>query len=488
MADRQPKAPPGGFASGPHPGGPPPQGQLGAGGPPRGMMGRPDYTQGNIFKNLLKLSWPIAVTNTLMMIGPMLDMIFIGRLGSEAVADIAGVGAAGTIVQLGMGAMMGLTMGMRALIARFVGAGQLADANRAVQQAFAVAVILAVLMAVVGAFFAEDLIALVGVSPAVVEVGAIYLRISFIGSASMTLRMMMDSVMQASGDSMNPMRIAFVYRILHVVLSYFLVLGGWVFPQLGVTGAAVASVVSQSVGVILGIGVLMGRRSTLHLSFADFRFDFGLIWRIVRIGLPALVAGIQRMVSQIVLMVFMAPFGTVAVAAHTVNQRIEMMLFMPAMAFGMGAGVLVGQNLGAKQPERAEKSVWLAVLLVEVIAILASAAMLIWTEGTIHVFNDDPALVQEAGGYLLIALTGFVLIGFMFVLMNAIQSAGDTVPMMIITIVTTWGITLPLAYILPRWAGMGAHGVRWAMAISVIAGSVANFIYFRTGRWKHKRV
>jgi putative MATE family efflux protein len=415
-------------------------------------------------------------------------MIFIGRLGEEAVSAIAGVGVAGTIVQLSMGAMMGLTMGMRALVARFVGAGDIPTANRAVQQAFTLSLILAVLMAVAGAFFSEELIALFGASPDVVREGGVYLRINFIGSAAMALRMMMDSVMQASGDSMNPMWIALVYRTLHIVLAPFLVLGWWIFPRLGVSGAAVTSVVSQTLGVVLGLGVLTGNRSTLRLSLRNFRFDFKLIWRIVRIGLPALAAGIQRMLSQTVLLWFMMPFGTIAVAAHSINQRIEMMLFMPAMAFGMGAGVLVGQNLGAKQPERAEKSVWLAVALVEVLAVVASVAMFIWSSGTIRIFNSNPALVTVASDYLQVALVGFIWVGFMFVLMNAIQSAGDTMPMMFISIITTWVITLPLAYLLPKWTDWGAFGVRWAMAISVTVAAIANVIYFRTGKWKHRRV
>jgi len=456
-----------------------------SGGGPGGLMRGRDWTQGSIFKNLLLLSWPMAVTNTLMMLGPTIDMIWVGKLGS---GSIAGVGVAGTAVQLVMGAMMGLTAGMRALIARFIGAKDIDSANRAAQQASVVTAIYAILMAVVGVFYSEEIVAMVGVKPEVVEAGAAYLRINFIGSAPMAFRMMMDSIMQASGDSMNPMIIAVIYRILHIALCPFLVFGWWIFPELGVSGAAWTAVISQSVGVILGINVLFGNRSRLKLSIRGFRFDFDIIWRIVRIGFPALISGIQRTLQQFILLLFMAPFGTIAVAAHTISQRIEMILFMPAMALGMGAGVLVGQNLGANQLERAEKSAWLATMIVEVVAVIACVAILIWSDPIVSVFNSEADVVKTSTEYLYILLPSFVMVGFMMVLMNAVQGAGDTMPMMIISIVTTWLITIPFAYFLPKWTDWGVYGIRWVMTASMVLGGLANIIYFRTGRWKTKRV
>ncbi|OGN88453.1 MAG: hypothetical protein A2Z74_07625 [Chloroflexi bacterium RBG_13_46_9] len=454
-------------------------------GMPPGMMRGRDWTQGSIFKNLLLLSWPMAVTNTLMMLGPTIDMIWVGKLGS---GSIAGVGVAGTAVQLVMGAMMGLTAGMRALIARFIGAKDIDSANRTAQQASVVTAIYAILMAVIGVFFSKQIVAMVGVKPEVVEAGAAYLRINFIGSAPMAFRMMMDSIMQASGDAMNPMKISIIYRAVHIVLCPFLVFGWWIFPELGVSGAAWTAVISQTIGVLLGINIMFGNRSRLKLSIRGFRFDFDIIWRIVRIGFPALISGIQRTLQQFILMLFMAPFGTIAVASHTISQRIEMFLFMPAMALGMGAGVLVGQNLGANQVERAEKSAWLATALVEAVAAICCVVILIWPSPIVSIFNSEPDLVKTATEYLFIALPGFALVGFMMVLMNAIQGAGDTVPMMVISIVTTWLITIPFAFFLPRWTDWGVYGVRWAMTASMLIGAVANIIYFRTGRWKTKSV
>jgi Na+-driven multidrug efflux pump len=204
-----------------------------------------------------------------------------------------------------------------------------------------------------------------------------YLRIEFIGGATMVFRMMMDGIMQASGDSVNPMWIAITYRLFHIALCPFLIFGWWSFPELGVRGAAYTGIIAQSLGVILSLRVLFSARSRLTLSFRGFRFHIGIIWRIVRIGFPASISGIQRNLNQFFLQIFMAPFGAAALAAHVITQRLEMFIFMPAMSFGMGAGVLVGQNLGAKKPERAEKSAWLAVAVVEAFVITVSLVMFI---------------------------------------------------------------------------------------------------------------
>jgi len=451
---------------------------------PEGRIGR-DWTRGSILSNVIQLSWPMAVTQTLMMIGPTIDMIWVGKLGT---AEIAAVGISGTVVQLGMGAMMGLTTGVRALIARFIGAQDTETANRVAQQAMTITAIYAILTAIIGAFFSERIISLVHPDPDVIRIGASYLRINFIGSAAVSFRMMMDAVMQASGDSINPMWMAVVYRTLHILISPFLIFGLWIFPEMGVSGAATTAVISQSVGVILGIRILFGQKSRIRISFKGFRFDTNLIWRIVRIGFPSLISGIQRNLNQFFLQIFIAPFGTIALASHTINQRIEMFMSMPSMSFGMGAGVLVGQNLGARQPQRAEKSAWLAVLLVEGLLVVMSLVLLIWTAPVIRIFNGEASLVNMAGDFLRIALIGYLFLGIGSVFMSSLQGAGDTIPTMIISIGTVWLITIPLAYYFHLQDGWGIYGIRWAMTASTVASALANFIYFRTGKWKTRSV
>jgi putative MATE family efflux protein len=451
---------------------------------PQPAMGR-DLTQGSILRNLLTLSWPILVTQLMMTLGPTIDTIWVGRLGKTAVAA---VGVAGTAVMLAMGLMMGFTMGTLALLARAIGAKDFGLANRVSQQAIVISALFAILIGLIGQFLGERILLLITSDPEIVKLGTIYLRIEFIGGATMVFRMTMDTIMQASGDTFNPMWIAAVYRTFHIILCPFLIFGWWIFPEMGVSGAALTGVIAQGLGVFLGIRVLVGAKSRVRLSFRDFRFDFRIIWRIVKIGIPSSISGIQRSLSQFLLQIFMAPFGQAALAAHVVAQRIEMFFFMPAMSFGSGAGVLAGQNLGAGKPDRAEKSAWVAVVILEGFIVVIAAALLIFMNPVIHLFTSDSELASTATQYLYIAMVGWSMIGFMFVLMNCLQGAGDTVATMIIGIVDTWLLTMLPAYLLPKYTNLGVLGIRWAMAGSVIFGGIAMLIYFRTGRWKTRKV
>jgi len=338
-----------------------------------------DWTKGSVVRNLWLLSWPMIISQSLNMIGPTLDMIWVGRLGSAA---IAGVGVSGMAVMLVNSLMMGLGMGARAMIARFVGAGDAGGASHAAQQAFVVAAGFAIIIVPAGILLAEPILIMMGLESDVVAEGAAYMRIMFVGAVFMSFRMMVEGIMQASGDAVTPMRIAVITRVAQATLCPFLVFGWWLFPYMGVSGAATADVVAQSAGLAIGFRVLFTGRTRLRLSMRNFSLDPGMIWRIVKIGIPASVMGMQRSLGNLVLMWIIVPFGTIAVAAHTLYQRIEMFILMPGMGLGMGSGVLAGQNMGAGQPDRAEKSGWLAAGVVEVFMVCCSISILIWAENS----------------------------------------------------------------------------------------------------------
>ncbi len=161
---------------------------------------------------------------------------------------------------------------------------------------------------------------------------------------------------------------------------------------------------------------------------------------------------------------------------------------MPAMSFGSGAGVLAGQNLGAGKPERAEKSAWVAVWLLEGFIGLVIVILLLWVGPIVGIFTDDISLKATSIQYIQIAMVGWTMIGFMFVLMNCLQGAGDTIATMIIGVVDTWLITILPAYLLPKYTSWGVLGIRWAITASVLFGGIAMIIYFRTGRWKNRKI
>ncbi len=444
-----------------------------------------DWTKGNIFRNLLSLAWPMVVTDGSWAVRMAVDMIWVGRLGA---ASIAGVGVAGMVVMLAMAARWGLSAGTRAMVARFIGAGDTEGANHVARQAFVISSIYAVVVAVIGVVFAEPIMRLFGLDADVVAEGTAYMRIQFVGSAAMSFWMMGEAIMRASGDAVTPMKVSIIVVVVHLVIDPFLILGWWIFPRLGVSGAATANVIAYSLGVALTLWVLFTGRSRLRLTLSNFRLDLSMIWRVVKIGIPASVMGIQRIFGRLVLVRVMVPFGTLAVAAHTLAQRIEMFIFLPGWAVGMAAGVLVGQNLGAGHPERASRSGWQAVAVVVGFIIICVAGVLLWAEGIISIFSAETGLIEIASAFIRIEAAGYLMAGVIAVLQMCISGAGDTVPPMIASLLMMWVVLIPLAFLLPQSTNLGVYGIRWAIVASSFAGAVAYAIYFYLGRWKRKKV
>jgi len=490
----------------------------------RGAFGR-DWTKGSILKNLVSLGWPMSVNGILTMLGPTIDMIWVGRLGT---ASMAGVGVAATAVMVVNSARMGLTTGTRAMIARFVGAGDARGANHVAQQAFVISAVFSTVMAVVGVALSEPIMRILGVEENVIAEGAAYMRIMFVGSVAMSFRMMAESIMQASGDALTPMASSIIFRLLHVALCPFVVFGWWIFPAMGVSGAAVTNVVSQSLGAGIGLWALFAGRSMqfgwaqwrqtvrdcsasygvggwiyglltiwriprlgpsrLRLSLRDFSLDKNIIRRIVRIGVPASVTGIERSFANLLLIRFVTPFGTIAVAAHSLIQRVAQFMHMPAMGLGQAAGVLAGQNLGAKQPGRAERTGWTAAGLYSAFMLVGALAVLLWAEPIVGLFNSDPGLMALGGDFLRIEIVSFLVFGLVMVLSQCLNGVGDTTIPMLTTLLSMWLVQVPLAFFLSRHTSLGVYGVRVGIVSAIVLRAIIYGTYFRAGRWKSKKV
>lgn len=444
-----------------------------------------DWTRGNILHNLLSLSWPIILSMSLYTVGGTVEMICVGRLGADA---IAGVAVSGMVFMLAFGTIMGFVTGVRALIARSVGAGDIEEAQHIARQGFILIGVCGVAFAVLGTIFAEPLLRLFGLAPGVIAAGALYLRIYAPISVPACLWVLEEGIMQASGDVATPLKMAFASKVLHVSLIPSLVFGWWVFPELGVRGAAIAVVLAECVGMSLGLWFLFRGGTRLKLTLSGFKINPKTIWRIVRIGLPASLMSFQGQFGSAMLMRLIAPFGTLAVAAHSLGARVEMVLFMPAWGLGGAAGVLVGQNLGAGEPARAEKSAWTALAILQGFMVICSIIILLWAEGIIRVFSSDPAVVELSGTFLRIAVAGYSVWGLTAILANCLNGAGDTLPPLLVNLLMIWIIQVPLAYLLPRVTDLGVYSVRWAIVAGVIIAAATYLAYFRAGRWKRKVV
>lgn len=444
-----------------------------------------DLTKGSIIGNLWSLAWPMMIIDVVSMLGPIIDMIWVGRLGSTSVA---GVGVAGMMVMLVSSGMMGLSMGLRAMIARAIGADDYDEANHIARQSLVISAVFSVIMAIVGIFFTKQLMSILGVEAGVVSEGASYMRVQFIGMVAISFLLVAEGIMMSSGDAVTPMRIIIVTEIFHVILCPFLVFGWWIFPRLGVSGAALTSVFSLSLATSIAFWILFTGRTRLKLTMKNFRLDGSVIWRMIKIGIPASVNGMQRSFVSVVMMYFIVPFGTLAIAAHTVAQRVEMVILMVSFGFGQAAGVLAGQNLGAEQPERAEKTGWLASGLVTGLMMFSALISVIWAENIVRVFNAEPGLVEIASTFLRIAAVGYLVLGVAAVLTDCLNGVGDTMIPLLASLITMWSTQVPMAYFLPKYTGLGVYGVRWAMVAALAMRAITYMVYFKLGRWKRKKV
>lgn len=444
-----------------------------------------DWTRGNIFKNLLLLSWPLIISHIMMMIGPTIDMIWVGRLGPDA---IAAVGVSGIIVMFVMTAMMGVAIGSRALIARFIGMKEPMNAVRVARQAFIVSFAFSVIIAGVGVIFSDSILKLMGVEEEVLRLGSAYLKVQFLGAAIMGFWMISESVMQSSGDTITPMINGIISKVFHVILSPVFIFG-WLFvPEMGVVGAALSNITAQVIALAMNLYVLFSGKTQLQLHLKGVRIDPPLMWRIVKIGVPGIVMMAQKNLSNLIVMKIIVHYGTLAVAAHTVLQRVEMIFFMAGVGMGNAAGVLAGQNLGAGQVERARKSGIYAIGIAETFVVFACTIAFIFPEMIISIFTQDPELIAVTKVFLRIGVLGYLMCGLEPVFLNFFTGVGDTTVPMTFEVGTTWCLLLPMAIIFPKLWGLEVLGVRWAMSLSFVLLTCAYVVYFIMGRWKRKEV
>jgi putative MATE family efflux protein len=257
---------------------------------------------------------------------------------------------------------------------------------------------------------------------------------------------------------------------------------------MGVSGAALTGVISQALGGAVGLWILLTGHSRLHISFKGFKIDPDNIWRQVKIGIPSSINQMLRTFLSLLITKIIVPFGTFSLASYVLVQRIDGFLDVGASAVGNAAGALAGQNLGARKPERAEKTGWLAVGLATGTMTIISIAILIWADKVVRIFITNPEVIKIASTRIRIATVNYIVIAPASVLTSCLNQVGDTMIPLFASLATMWGIQLPLAYFLPRIFNNGVFGVMWAMVIALSVRALAYLIYFRTGKWKHRLV
>ncbi len=420
-------------------------------------------TRGSLTKGVFSLAAPMFVSAILQNAQSLIDLFWVGRLGSEAVAAL-GIGV--TIIMLLFPVAMGISAGTVALVSHFVGAGKHDEASNVAGQSLVMGLFMGLLTGFIGWLFADRLCVLLGGDASMAKLGGDYLEVYFMGSFTIFVLIMGNSILQGAGNTVIPMTALLIANILNILLDPILIFGLFGLPRLEVRGAALASVISNVVASGLVVLLLVKGVGPIKVKIRQWRFRPVMAMNILRIGIPASGQLFARTLMQVVLIKIVAFFGTAAIAAYSIGLRIHQISLMPAFALGNSAATMMGQNLGAGMPDRARKAAWVATIIDVVIMLFLTLVFILFAPVLIGIFDRNPDVVRIGSHYLMTVSPFYIFTAFSIVLGRALSGAGRTMATMILTIISLWGIQVPLAFLLSRFCGMNEQGVWWAISIA----------------------
>ena len=450
----------------------------------RHFLKKRDLTQGNILINIAYLAFPLMLSYALNTTQSIIDMFWVGRLGSISIAAVA---MSATVIMVLVTLIFGISTGTIALVSQNIGAGRKEEANSVASQSILLSLISSVVVAFIGFLFAEKLFKILGASPEVISVGTDYLRILLLGGWAMFILFVGNALLQGSGDVVVPMIAIIIANVLNIILDPIFIFGIGVSPM-GTKGAALASVISQMVACIFILYVLFKGRSHVRIRLKEFGLKIKIISQILKIGIPSSLQMFSRTIMALIMMNIVASFSTNAVAAYGIGMRLQMVFLMPAFALGTTAATLVGQNLGAGKIDQAKKSALIATALDLIIMVLTGVIFFIFAKQVISIFSSNKEVISIGCAYLKVTSLFYGFAALSIVLKRALSGAGDTVVPMIIVFVSLLIIQIPLAFILPGFFNLGLDGVWWAVVIASIANGLFTLIWFQMGHWKKKGI
>lgn len=450
------------------------------------MSGRDyDYTSGSMGRAVLLLAIPMVLEMGMESIFVIVDIFFVARLGAEAVTT---VGLTESVLTLLYAVAIGLSMGATALVARRIGERDVDAARIVAVQTIWIAVGLALVIGVLGATYAEELLTLMGAEPAVVADGRGYTAIMLGGSVTILLIFLLNAIFRGAGNAVIAMRALWIANGINIVLDPMLIFGLGPFPEMGVTGAAVATNIGRGAGVTYQLYCLSGGRSQIGLRWSNLRFSADVMLRLLRVSLPGALQYTIAMSSYIFLMRIIATYGSAAVAGFTIGIRIFAFTFLPAWGLSNAAATLVGQNLGAGQPERAESSVWLTAKYNAIFLVAVAVVFIAVPEPLVRAFTSDPVVIGYGVDCLRYISYGYGFYAVGMVVTAAFNGAGDTDTPTYINLFCFWLLQIPMAYLLAEVLMQGPLGVFIAVAVCDSLLAVIAVYVFRRGRWKLKVV
>jgi len=445
-----------------------------------------NFTSGSIGRAIFLLAVPMVLEMVLESVFAVTDAFFVARLGVDAVAT---VGFTEAMVTLIFAVAVGMSMATTAMVARRIGEEDEKGATDAAVQAVALGIFISLLIAIPGAFYARRLLSLMGGTPELVAAGSGYTAVLIGGSTTIMLLFMINAVFRGAGDAATAMRVLWVANGINIILDPCLIFGLGPFPEMGVTGAAVATTIGRGTGVLLQLWILFRGNSTrVRFSWRRLQLRPRIMFRLLRVSVGGVMQFLIGTSSWVCLVWIIGRFGSTAVAGYTIAIRIIIFAILPAWGLANAAATLVGQNLGAGQPERAETSVWRAALYNMLFLLGVAVFFIVFAGPVIRIFTDDPEVVAFGISCLRFISYGYGFYAYGMVMVQAFNGAGDTTTPTMINFFCYWLFQIPLAFALARWTALGPTGVFIAITVAESLIAVVGILVFRRGRWKQQRI
>lgn len=444
-----------------------------------------DYTKIPLRRAVFLLAVPMVLELVLESTFAVVDIFFVSKLGPSAVAT---VGLTESYLFLLYAVAMGLAMAVTAVVARRIGEGKREEAAITAVQAIFVALLVAVLPALVGVFYAQDLLRLMGADAWAIEHGYRYTQWMLGGNAVIVLLFVINAIFRGAGDAAIAMRVLWLSNGLNILLCPLLIFGFGPVPALGIEGAAIATNIGRGCGVLFQLWMLFHAGKHLRVSLEQLVWRGAMLWNIVRTSLGGIGQMIVAMTAWIFLMRILAAIGSEAVAGATIAIRIMMFTMMPAWGMSNAAATLVGQNLGAGHADRAEASVWRIGWYNMAYLIAVSVLFFAFPQSLVAFFSDDPEVVKVGAEWLRILSYSFFVYGWWMVTVQAFNGAGDTITPTKINAVFFWLIQIPLCYLLAIHLGWKELGVFWGVFVSETSVGLFTLWLFTRGGWKQAKV
>ncbi len=443
------------------------------------------FTSGSIRKAVFMLAIPMILEMMMESIFALVDAYWVSSLGSNAIAT---VGLTESVITLIYAVAIGLSMGVTAIVARRVGEKDMNGASQAAVQSIFLGISVALIISVIGVLFPKEILGLMGAEPDLIADGYGYTQVLLGGNITIMLLFLINAVFRGAGDASVAMKVLIVSNLLNIILDPLFIFGFGPIPGFGVQGAAIATTIGRGSAVILQLMILFFGWSKIKVTLRDLVLHSKVMINLIKVSLGGIGQFIIGTSSWVFLMRIMAEFGSEVLAGYTIAIRVLMFTLMPSWGMSNAAATLVGQNLGAGEPDRAEKSVWKTGKYNAYFMVFVSVFYLIFAEFIIKIFSTEPEVVEYGAMSLRVIAAGYVFYAYGMVIIQSFNGAGDTKTPTIINFFCFWVFQLPFAYLAAIVFDWGAMGVFLAITFAEVLIAVIAIIWFRRGDWKSVEV